>query len=140
MASLTFLLTSNDVVCKLDIDFLENVIAPSPPFLRSRNQIMCLNLEMESYFAKYGMLHFLANLILIAICSLNIDYFWKLLMDEVSIFGVFENFDCSYLIHNFDRSYLIHNFDRSYLIHNFDRSYLIHNFDHLYLMHKDSDL
>ena len=75
MASLTFLLTFNDVACKLDIDFLENVIAPTPPFLRSRNPTMCLNLEMKSYFAKYDMLQFLPNLILIAISGLNIDYF-----------------------------------------------------------------
>ena len=79
MANLTFSLIFNDMACELDIDFLENVIAPTLPFLRSRNPTMCLNLEMESYFAKYGMLYFLSNLILIAISGLNIDYFWKFL-------------------------------------------------------------
>ena len=75
MANLTFLLTFNDVVCELDIYFLENVSAPTPPLLRSRNPTRCLNLEMESYFAIYGMLHFSSDLTLIAICGLNIDYF-----------------------------------------------------------------
>ena len=79
MASLTFLLTFNDVVCELDIYFLENVSAPIPPLLRSRNPTRCLNLEMESYFVIYAMLHFSLDLTLIAICSFNIDYFWKFL-------------------------------------------------------------
>ena len=79
MASLTFLLTFNDVVCELDIYFLKNVNAPTLLLLRSRNPTRCLNSKMESYFAKYGMLHFSSNLTLIAICGLNIDYFWNFL-------------------------------------------------------------
>ena len=75
MASLTFLLTFNEVVCELDIYFLENISAPTPALLRSRNPTRCLNLEMESYFAIYSMLHFSSDLTLIAICGLNIDYF-----------------------------------------------------------------
>ena len=78
MASLTFLLTFNDVVCELDIYFLENVSAPTPIIeVKESNQVFKFGNGI--LFCQIWHAPFFFNLTLIAICGLNIDYFWKIL-------------------------------------------------------------